>query len=151
MIVKRLIHGDEILARRAIRRLKTETPAEVRDKLGIEYLEDFLSCDSNYLLVAVIDEEPVGFVLAYRLMRVDRRQDMMLFYEVVVNEQYRQQGVARELIFRLKQICQENRIMKMWVSTNRSNTAAVELYRTTGGVEDAKGDELTFTYLPPYE
>jgi ribosomal protein S18 acetylase RimI-like enzyme len=151
MLIKRLGIGDEILARQAINRLKAETPLDVKNYLGLKYLEHFLRYDNNYLLVATIDEEPVGFVLAYRLMRVDREQDMMLFYEVVVNEKFRHQGVGRELILRLKQICHENRIMKMWVSTNKSNTAAVALYRSTGAIEEGDGDELSFTYRPPYE
>lgn len=150
MLVKRLGTGDEPLARQTITTLKTETPLDVSEALEVEYLEHFLRRDNNYLLVALVDEEPVGFVLAYRLMRVDRAQDMMLFYEVVVDEKHRHQGVGRALIFRLKQICHEKKIMKMWVSTNRSNAAAVALYKSTGAIEDKHGDELSFTYLPPY-
>jgi ribosomal protein S18 acetylase RimI-like enzyme len=151
MMIKRLGNSDAILARKAINRLKNETPLDIKDELETKYLEDFLSCDSNYLLVAIVNEEPVGFALAYRLMRIDRKQDMMLFYEILVDENYRQQGVGKELISRLKQICRNNKIVKMWVSTNSSNTAAVELYRSTEGIEDREGDELSFTYLPPYE
>ncbi|MGB7054127.1 MAG: GNAT family N-acetyltransferase [bacterium] len=151
MLVKRLGIGDEILARQAINRLKTETPLDVKDKLNSEYLEHFLRCDGNYLLVAIIDKEPVGFVLAYRLMRVDREQDMMLFYEIVVGEKYRHQGIGRELISQLKEICRQKKIMKMWVSADKSNVAAMELYRSTGGVENTGGAEVSFTYLPPYE
>jgi ribosomal protein S18 acetylase RimI-like enzyme len=151
MQVKRLGIGDEILAQQAINRLKTETPLDIRDKLAREYLRQFLKNDRNYLLIATIYREPVGFVLAYRLMRVDRKQDMMLFYEIVVDKKYRHQGVGRELIRRLKQICRENKIMKMWVSTNKSNAAAAELYKSTGGIENRDGDELSFTYSPPYE
>jgi ribosomal protein S18 acetylase RimI-like enzyme len=151
MLVKKLGIGDEILAQQAITTLKTETPVDVREKLNVEYLEHFLRCDNNCLLVALVDERPVGFILAYRLMRVDREQDMMLFYEVVVNEKYRHQGVGKELILHLKQICREKRIMKMWVSADKSNAAAVALYKSTGGIEDRHGDELSFTYLPPYE
>ena len=148
--MRRLVAGDEIFARRAIHRLKSETPGVIKEKLRVGHLEHFLRCDRNYLLVAIINEEPVGFVLAYRLMRVDRKQDMMLFYEVVVDEQYRMQGVGSELIGLLRQICREERIMKMWVSTNRSNAAAMELYSSTGGIENVEGDEISFTFIPPF-
>ena len=151
MQVKRLKATDEGLAQQAIRLLKKETPLDIREKISSEYLQQFLKHDRNYLLVAAIDEEPVGFLLAYRLMRVDRDQDMMLFYEVVVHEKHRHKGVGRELINNLKLICRENDIMKMWVSTNRSNAAAMELYRSTGGIEKADGDEVSFTYYPPYK
>jgi ribosomal protein S18 acetylase RimI-like enzyme len=151
MQVKRLNVGDEGLAQQAITLLKIETLPGIREKLNLEYLRQFLKYDRNYLLVAMIDREPVGFVLAYRLMRVDRNQDMMLFYEVVVDENHRNKGVGRELINHLKQICRENSVMKMWVSTNRSNAAAMELYRSTDGIERTDGDEVSFTYFPPYK
>jgi ribosomal protein S18 acetylase RimI-like enzyme len=149
--VKRLKATDEGLAQQAIRLLKKETPLDIRDKISTEYLRQFLKHDRNYLLVAAIDKEPVGFVLAYRLMRVDRDQDMMLFYEVVVDEKHRHKGVGKELISNLKLICRENDILKMWVSTNRCNAAAMELYRSTRGIEKADGDEVSFTYYPPYK
>ena len=151
MLVRRLGIDDERLAHQTVSRLKVETPARIRAQLRQQYLTQFLQHDRNYLLVALVDKEPAGFALAYRLMRVDRDQDMMLFYEIVVDEKYRQQGVGRELIRYLKQICHENRILKMWVSTNRSNSAAMELYRSTGGVESVEGDEVSFTYSPPYD
>lgn len=146
--MRRLGIGDEMLARQAVMRLKPETPSDVRERLDPHYLEGFLKCDRNYLLVALVNDEPVGFALAYRLMRVDRAQDMMLFYEIVVDEDYREQGVGKELIQFLKRMCRESNIMKMWVLSNRSNIAAMELYRSTGGVESAEGDEVTFMYFP---
>jgi ribosomal protein S18 acetylase RimI-like enzyme len=151
MIVKRMNVGDEEIAKIAIQKLKTETPAYLQADLDTEYLGEFLSCESNYLLITLMDEQPVGFVLAYRLMRVDRAQDMMLFYEIVVDAKHRNRGVGKLLINELKKICREEKIMKMWVLTNRSNLAAVGLYGETGGIEDATGDEVSFTYLPGYE
>jgi ribosomal protein S18 acetylase RimI-like enzyme len=149
--VKRLRVGEEAIARIAVQKLKDETPMEVRVRLDTDYLREFLSCERNYFLVALIGEQPVGLILAYRLMRVDRNQDMMWFYEVVVDEKNRNRGVGTLLINALKKICRDEKIMKMWVLTNSSNLAAVGLYKGTGGIEDASGDELSFTYLPDYE
>ncbi len=143
--------GDEVIAKLAIQKLKNETPMHLRVNLDTEYLREFLSCERNYFLVALIGEQPAGFVLAYRLMRVDRAQDMMLFYEIVVDVKHRNLGVGKLLIEELKKICREEKVMKMWVLTNRSNLAAVGLYKGTGGIEAASGDELSFTYLPDYE
>jgi ribosomal protein S18 acetylase RimI-like enzyme len=151
MQIKRLGAGDRMLAWRTITKLKKEISTDIRAGLKAEYLERFLRCDENYFLVALIDEEPIGFALAYRLMRVDRKQDMMLFYEIVVEGEYRNKGVGRALIHYLKSICSQNKIMKMWVSTNKSNTAAMELYASTGGIESTDGDEVSFTYFPSFD
>ncbi|UCF71575.1 MAG: GNAT family N-acetyltransferase [candidate division WOR-3 bacterium] len=149
--VIRLGAGDEALAERAINTLKSETPADVIARLGKEYLGKFLSCGHNYFLVALAGDRPAGFALGYRLMRADRDQDMMLLYEIVVDEGNRNQGVGTLLINELKTFCRENKIMKMWVLTNKSNVAATALYKKTGGAEDKSGDELTFTYFPDFE
>lgn len=151
MIVKRLYAEDAEFAKTIIQKLKVETPAELRVNLSTDYLREFLSCERNYVLAALIDEQPVGFILAYRLMRVDRDQDMMLFYEIVVDEKCRNQGVGTLLINELKRICRDEKILKMWVLTNRSNPAAMALYRQTGGIEDTNGDGVTFTYFPDFK
>lgn len=151
MKAKRLRVGDEVTAKIAIQKLKDETPSDVRKKLDTEYLREFLSNERNYLLIALSEGQPVGLILAYRLMRVDRDQDMMLFYEIVVDEKNREKGVGALLISELKKICKEERIMKMWVLTNRSNIAAMELYKKTGGIESAGAGEVSFTYVPDFE
>jgi ribosomal protein S18 acetylase RimI-like enzyme len=149
--VRRLGVGDEVLAQLAIGKLKRETPADVLARLDKQYLGKFLSCGHNYFLVALVDGQPEGFALGYRLMRVDRAQDMMLLYEIVVDEKNRNRGVGTLLVDELKKICHERRIMKMWVLTNKSNLAAALLYKKTGGAEDKSGDEVTFTYFPDFE
>lgn len=151
MKAKRLRVGDEVTAKIAIQKLKDETPSDVRKKLDTEYLREFLSNERNYLLIALSEGQPVGLILAYRLMRVDRDQDMMLFYEIVVDEKNREKGVGALLISELKKICKEERIMKMWVLANRSNIAATELYKKTGGIESAGAGEVSFTYVPDFE
>ena len=151
MQIKRLGADDAILALRAITRLKTEMSPAIRDGLKAENLERFLKRKEDYFLSALVDEEPIGFALAYQLMRVDGQQDMMFFYEIVVDSEHRNKGVGKALIHHLKSICRDNKIAKMWVLTNKSNTAAMELYASTGGIESTAGDEVSFTYLPPFD
>ncbi len=151
MIIRRLNAGDEVLVQLAVRKLKKETSEEVREILTTEYLNKFLSCAGNYFIAALADGQPVGFALGYRLMRVDQAQDMMLFYEIVVDDEHKKKGVGKCLIDELKKICREKKIMKMWVLTNKSNRAAMGLYRKTGGIEDESGDEVSFTYYPDFE
>ena len=92
--------------------------------------------------------EPIGFVLAYELERLDRPQPMMLFYEVNVLESKRRQGVAKAMINHLKTICQERNILKMWVLTNKANQAAMRTYESTGGQLVKEDDMVMFVYYP---
>ena len=53
---------------------------------------------------------------------------------------------ARAMVERLKSLCAQQNVFKMWVHTNRSNPAAIALYASTGGTPDSSGDELSFRY-----
>ncbi len=145
--LRRLDPGDAELALRAARELKITDPV-LRDALTLEHARTFLENADNVLLVATDGDRPIGFLLAYCLDRIDRDRPMMLFYEIEVASSHRRRGVGRALVERLIALCAERNVLKMWVHTNRSNSAAMSLYRSTGGVPDASGDEVTFLYVP---
>jgi aminoglycoside 3-N-acetyltransferase I len=142
--VKRLLPGDQELARRAINTVK---PAQERNhgNVTVDYMRRFLKQEKNVLIVATEQQHPVGFALAYRLDRVDRDQAMMLFYEIAVLESHRRRGIAAAMVNRLKEICRQHKIMKMWVCTGKSNAAAIHLYRSTGG-RQRSDEDVMFIY-----
>lgn len=148
MEIKRLQPGDETLAGKAIRILKTDGRSSANYEPDTSYVIDFLNNPSNYFIVAAESGEPIGFVLAYELERLDRPQPMMLFYEVSVLESKRRQGVAKAMINHLKTICQERNILKMWVLTNEANKAAMRTYESTGGQLVKEDDMVMFVYYP---
>ena len=147
MEIRRLKDADATLAREAIAALKITDP-ELRSELTAGYLRRFLSRPENYLIVATDGGEPVGYLVAYLLDRVDRNQAMMFFYEISVTESHQRLGAGTGMIKLLKRFCLQERVMKMWVHTNRSNIAAVSLYESTGGEADVGCDEVTFLYMP---
>ena len=51
-------------------------------------------CHSVYFTVAIENDEPVGFALAYQLQRIDRPHPMMFLYEIEVVGSHQRQGVA---------------------------------------------------------
>jgi ribosomal protein S18 acetylase RimI-like enzyme len=142
--IKRLGVEDVELALDAIRTVKN--PRDPSATFSGEYLRRFLSGQDNILIVAQCENEPTGFLLAYLLDRVDRDERMVCLYEIGVSESFRRQRIGRALIEALKLICKEENVMKTWVITNRSNSAALRLYQSTGAVADPSGDEITFTY-----
>ena len=113
---------------------------------SVEYLSRFLTRSDNVLIVAIDGDQPVGYLVAYLLDRVDRDQQMMFFYEISVAETHHRRGVGAAMIRLLKACCREQGVMKMWVHTNKSNIAAMGLYQSTGGEADPSGDEITFLY-----
>jgi aminoglycoside 3-N-acetyltransferase I len=148
MEIKRLQQGEEQLAEEVIKKLKSEDAAEHNLDSDFSYLQSFLKNPQNYLYAAFDNNEPVGFTLAYELDRIDTPKPMMLFYEIVVAENLRGKGIAKEMISMLKKDCARKDVMKMWLLANKSNDAAVNTYKSTGA-ELIPGEDLAaFIYNP---
>jgi ribosomal protein S18 acetylase RimI-like enzyme len=108
----------------------------------LEQGQKFLADKNNLLLLATLDDLPIGFLTAHRLQRFDTRKAEVLLYEVGVAEQFQRRGVGKALISRLKEWAQQVGADEVWVLTNRSNIAAVALYTSSGAITDNSGDEV---------
>ena len=106
----------------------------------------FLANPLNYLLIAVNDEKAIGYLFAYELQRPDRDQSMMFLYDITVIDEYRKKGVGTALVDRLKALCTNRHIMKMFVPTSRSNIPAVNLYQKTGAIISTDTDAVSLTW-----
>ncbi|MCP4549944.1 MAG: GNAT family N-acetyltransferase [bacterium] len=104
-----------------------------------------LGDEQGYLLAAVQNNQPLGFLIAYLLPRFSNPEPMMLLYEIEVAATHRRQGVGRAMIDKLKTICHKRNCFKMWVLTNTSNLAACGLYTATGA-ERHQSDEAEYVY-----
>ncbi len=81
------------------------------------------------LLVAVDDEEEVGFVLAYDLPRRHGNLRQLFVYEVDVLASHRRRGIGRLLLEQLAELG----IREAFVLTEPDNEAANRLYERVGG------------------
>ena len=131
MEIRRLKTGDEMAAIAAIHELKPPGERDEQDA-SVEHMGKLLSENRNYLYAAFADDQPVGFLLAYRLPRVDRDQDMVYLYEICVLPQHRRRGIGTKMIQLFKEECHFSKIMQIWVGTETGNAAARALYESTG-------------------
>ncbi len=110
-----------------------------------EAVRAFLADPRSYLLVAYVDDQPAGFIRAHALQQLDTPRPQMLLYEIGVADAFQRRGVARGLIAELAALCRAIDAEEMFVITNGSNHAAMELYRSTGGRREAE-DDVVFVY-----
>ncbi len=70
---------------------------------------------------------------------------MMYIHKVEILEEYREKEIGKHLIGMVKEICQSNKMSKVFVITNKSNIGAVRLYESTGdmGLDD---DSIVYWY-----
>ena len=132
MIFRKLGPGDEGV----VERLAEQAPPA--------HVHELLADDRTIFLVAFDGEgpEPVGFVLAYELLRRHGDPSQLFVYEVGVAPTARRRGVATELLRELRRIARSRGIRHGFVLTNEANEAAMELYRSLGGMRPNADDVL---------
>ena len=128
MSVRRLGPGDEGV----VRRLAEDAAPQA----------ELLADERTIFLVAFDGDDPIGFLLAYELLRRRGDPSQLFVYEVGVDEGRRRQGVATALFRELARFARERGIRSGFVLTNESNEAAMELYRSLGGVRPNRDDVL---------
>jgi ribosomal protein S18 acetylase RimI-like enzyme len=93
---------------------------------------DVLRDERAHVLAAFREDRPVGYALVYVFARIDGRK-MAFLYDVGVEEAFRRQGVAREVLEAAKDTMREAGAYKMFVLTEEDNEAAMALYAAAGG------------------
>lgn len=119
MTIRRLRRGDEAL----VAALAEGTPRT-----------DLLDDERTFFLVALDGDHPIGFALAYELLRRHKAAKQLLVYEIDVEPAHRGRGVGTRLMRELERIARERGIEEGWVLTERSNRAAMAFYEAVGGV-----------------
>lgn len=108
----------------------------------------FLNDPSNWLYAAVSGNKIVGFLYGYELVRLDARGNMLYVHEVGVMEKHQRRGIGLGLLSSLKEECRKRVIYKVFLFTERSNTAANGLYIKAGGQpsSDSGGSDICYFF-----
>ncbi|MDV2581390.1 GNAT family N-acetyltransferase [Alkalibacillus haloalkaliphilus] len=104
-------------------------------------IESFLEKANSMILVAVVDDELVGYLLA---MGGNARRNKHSAYIVLgVLQGYRGHGIGTGLLNELERWATKNDIHRLELTTVVSNKAGVSLYKKMGfGIEGTKRDSL---------
>jgi ribosomal protein S18 acetylase RimI-like enzyme len=102
-----------------------------------------LLANPAFVAVVALAPEPVGFAWGHMLAHPEG--DALLLYSIDVAEAAQRQGAGRAMVEALKTLAAERGCYEMWVATNRSNAAAMALYKAAGGISDAD-DEVIFAF-----
>lgn len=95
------------------------------------WTEDFLGRGGNHLLIAFVDDRPVGFVSGIEILHPDKGPEMLL-YELAVDAKYRGRAIGKGLVERLRDVARDAGCRGMWVVTSTENEIAKRTYRAAG-------------------
>jgi ribosomal protein S18 acetylase RimI-like enzyme len=104
----------------------------------------FLADERHHLLLAIEDDDAIGFVSGVEVTHPDKGTEMFL-YELAVAEDARNRGVGRALVGALGELARSRGCYGMWVLTDDGNPAALRAYAAAGGSRESP-DAVMFTW-----
>lgn len=103
---------------------------------GEAHLVRLLADDKFIALEARIDDELVGALAGYELVKFEAERSEIYIYDLVVREEYRRRGVATTLIEALKPIARDKGAWAIFVQADPPDAPAVALYEKLGTREE---------------
>lgn len=103
--------------------------------LNREFLREYLRAPSSALFVALVDGQVVGMATGITYGHPDKPRSLFI-NEVGVSARHHRRGIGTQLIASLLAWGRSKGCEEAWVATEIDNTAARQLYRSTGGIEE---------------
>jgi aminoglycoside 3-N-acetyltransferase I len=104
----------------------------------IDYLRRLLASDYFIALVALKNNEIVGGIAAYELIKFEQERSEIYIYDLAVASAHRREGIATMMIEELKKIAIARGAYVIFVQadTGVEDQSAIELYTKLGKRED---------------
>jgi aminoglycoside 6'-N-acetyltransferase I len=116
------------------------------DPIVISSAREFLNDARHRLVVALEDNLVVGFVSAVIYVHPDKTAPELWINEIGVAPTHQRQGIGKMLLQSLLEAARQVGCSEAWVLTERGNIAAMAMYRSVGGAEEAPNPTMfTFT------
>jgi aminoglycoside 3-N-acetyltransferase I len=100
------------------------------------YLRKLLGQNHFIALTVGTEEGVVGGLTAYVLTKFEQERSEIYIYDLAVTTAYRRQGIASELIRRLKEVARSYQAWVVFVQADPIDEPAVKLYTSIGRRED---------------
>ncbi len=100
------------------------------------YFADILAKPHVIALVAMLNGEVIGGLVAYELDKLEQQRREIYIYDLAVDARFRRQGVATQLIELVREIARERGAWVIYIQADYEDEPAVALYTKLGQRED---------------
>lgn len=107
--------------------------------------QEFLRDPRHRLVVAIDNDMIVGFVSSVIYVHPDKSAPELWINEVGVAPTHQRQGLGKLLMQLTLEEAKRSGCTEAWVLTDRTNDAALALYKSVGGIED-EPEPVMFTF-----
>ena len=101
-----------------------------------EYLRKILGNNTLLVLAAFANNEIIGGLVAYELVKFEQERSEIYIYDLAVAESHRRRGVATALIGQLRDIARQRGAWVIYVQADYGDDPAIALYEKLGIRED---------------
>ncbi len=115
-------------------------------KPSANHLKELLNDERTYLFVVILDDEIIGYALAYRFPSWHTSGYLAYLYDIEVSEKHRRKGAGRLLIETVLAHLKSEGVTEMWLGTATDNTEGQALFSSTGGITSEE-TFIDFTYF----
>ena len=135
-------------------KLLTPTDAHILNNVAEDVFDDpivessareFLSDPRHRLVVVLDDDLVVGFVSAVVYLHPDKPAPELWINEIGVAPTHQRQGIGKRLLQAMLEEARSSGCTEAWVLTERSNEAAMGMYKSVGG-DEMVPDPTMFTF-----
>jgi len=126
--VLRLTYTDTFLIQNLIEDFLTSEESPT-----IEHLTNALQDERTYLYVAKTDKKIVGYCLVYKFPSIYSTHNLAYLYDIEVLKEFRQKGIGKELIIKIKEQLTKDNVNELWLGTATDNISGQALFSKTGG------------------
>jgi ribosomal protein S18 acetylase RimI-like enzyme len=103
----------------------------------------FLRDSRHHLVVAIENDQVIGFVSAVHYIHPDKPRPELWINEIGVAPTHQGGGIGSDLLRSMLEVGRRNGCREAWVLTNRANDPAMRLYASNGGTAS---DAVMFTF-----
>jgi ribosomal protein S18 acetylase RimI-like enzyme len=114
--------------------------------MGVKLGEGYLESPGVLAFVAYAGTEVSGWCWGFHLIRPDGLS-MLYLHQIEVAEEYRRQGIGRDLLRAFMTAGAKDGASKMFLTTGADNVAARSLYKAMGGGLASQGPTVNYWFL----
>ena len=118
---------------------------EIPYEQAVRFLDD--KTNIVYCCVDTNTNKVVGYILMYRLKRMDTYSDMLHIYHLFVNQNYQRQKIGQRLLKYSLDYALSEKLYYVYLITQTNNINAKALYEKMGGYNHPLNKELYYWYL----
>lgn len=121
---------------------------EFRDQtITAEKAKSFITNPMTVVFACVENDVAIGYIMAYRMVRMDNGNDIMQIYHLFVKEAHRRKGIAKELMRLMLEYANSEKIHYLYLLTGKDFIPARKLYESMGGYNHPDFKETYYWYI----